>query len=213
MESKAYSFRFFLAGLAKNKKKACSQDNKLCYENFLGPIDHLREREMFYISYNKRSNIDIKDFSYSTIHNKKNLGHIFFLKNSKKISDHFNEKEKHENIKIILNVGNYIEEIKALPYLTYSSKEKITGYFIKYSDGDLCSIDEKTKRKKYFNSYVFVLCDKFGSKTSPEFKIKSEDKCTIFFEWRTSFGCKVCNKDETDIIKVFIKSHFENKFF
>lgn len=196
--------------MEKNKKSICEQDDKLCYDSFIGPIDHLRENEIFYFSYNKRSKIDIKDLSYSTSQNKKPEGHIFYLKNSKNIQNNLNngninlndKSEKHENLKIILNVGNYIEQIKALPYLNYKFDDsKLSGYYIKYSNGDLCDTN-KNGEKKYFNSYVFVICDKYTYNTSPIFKEKSDNKCTIYFEWRTLYGCKICNNDETDIITV-----------
>jgi hypothetical protein len=206
LESKDYSYKIILGGLEKNKLLECQNDDKLCYDSFIGPIDHLRENEIFYLSFNKRSKIDIKDFSYSTSQNKKPEGHIFYLKNSKNISNNYNSNdkgEKHENLKIILNVGNNIEQIKVLPYLKSKYDDgKVTGYYIKYSNGDLCSFSEKTNQKKYFNSYVFVICDKFTYNTSPIFKEKSEDKCTIYFEWRTLYGCKICNKDEIEIITV-----------
>lgn len=201
-EIKNYSYRFLLGGLGKIQTRECNSDNKICYNTFIGPIDNMKEKEIFYISYAKRDQIDISDFSYTTSKNKKDKAHIFYLKSSN-ISEKHNF-EKHENLKNLLNVGNYIEYIRALPLMTHkeNNREKTNGVYIKYSQGDTCLNDPQQN----YTSYLFIICDKFSNENYPLYKMKTPDKCTFFFEWKTRYGCKSCNLDDTD--KVYVKRFF-----
>jgi len=183
-----------MGGLEKVQNNECLGENKLCYDSFIGPIDNVKEREFFYISYSRRNEIDINDFSYSTSKNKKPEGHIFYLKNSNiKEKQNF---DKHENLKTLLNIGNYIEYIKALPLMTNKQYRfgKLDGYYMKYAQGDVCLSDPS----KNYTSYLFVICDKFSNQNYPVFKMKSTDNCTFYFEWKSRYGCKSCNLDETE---------------
>ncbi len=196
LEIKNYSYRFLMQGLNSIQNIECEGDNKLCYDSFIGPIDNVKEREFFYISYSKRDQIDIADFSYSTSKNKKPEGHIFYLKNSNINIKNNQNFEKHENLKTLLNVGNYIEYIKALPLMTNRNYKlgKTDGFYIKYAQGDVCMSDPK----KNYTSYLFVLCDKFSNYNYPIYKMKSLDNCTFYFEWKSRYGCKSCNLDDTE---------------
>jgi len=202
LEIKEYSYRFLIGGLDLIQNNECQGETKLCYGSFIGPIDNVKEREFFYISYSKRDEIDISDFSYSTNKNKKPEGHIFYLKNS---NANYKEKqnfEKHENLKTLLNIGNYLEYIKALPLMTTNEYKfsKTDGFYLKYSQGDVCLSDPK----KNYTSYIFVICDKFSNQNYPIYKMKSTDNCTFYFEWKNKYGCKSCNLDDTE-------KHYVNK--
>ena len=176
------------------QKNECDNENKICYDSFIGPIDNIKEREIFYISFAKRAEIDIADFSYSTNRNKKTFGHLFYLKNSNvKVKETF---EKHENLKMLFNIGSYIEYIKFLPMLVNKDYKlgKTTGYYIKYSQGDLCLSDPS----RNYTSYLFNICDKYTNNNYPMYKFKMNNNCTFVFEWKSKYGCKSCNLDETE---------------
>jgi hypothetical protein len=175
----------------RHQKLLCQSSLDLCSEMFLGPLSF--QNDLFFISFNNRSGIDITDFSFDDEDNYVEEGYIFMLKHNEQ-KDY--DRSDTENLKLLFNIGSRISSVKIVP-LTEEVNQQ--GVLINYSHGDNCPefVGER------YQTNLFLKCAaNYTSASTP--KLIKKERCTFNFEWESKFACRTCVKDELNSINVFL---------
>lgn len=143
----------------------------LVNEKYYGPISDSSSNYAFYISNNRIGSINQNLIDY---HSTK--GFVY--------------KTKLNSDDSILSLGNQIDSIKVV-----NSKEN-KGIVISYINGDLCEEDNTKKYKSKF----YIKCDN-NKKMLYTPKLIKHEKCTYYFEWKTTIGCPLCLYSNTKTLE------------
>lgn len=160
---------FNLEQIQDMAESVCQSNPSLCFNNYFGPlINPLNQNELFFFSR------IIMDSIFTDKKRDLSKGYIYRLGSFHNIED-----------EVETSLGSTIDFIKIL-----NSKES-KGLVIKLVNGDKCDKDVN----KQYSSFVLLRCE--NHKNSMEIpKLIKQEKCTYYFEWKTSVGCPICLKSQ-----------------
>lgn len=135
--------------------------NEICEDDFIGPIKNsqISNQEIFFISINKPSMSDFKDFDIDIIDNKSNIvkpGYVFDLRTKdikeKEINDtkdNANNDKDNDNIEIkrnkkqLINLGALIKEVKIIANLKQEQLKQTLNTYLSEFNADINTSSNK----------------------------------------------------------------------
>jgi hypothetical protein len=194
---KTYMQKYYLGGYDVFLNNLCKFTQNLCIKTLYGPIKD-KQKNLYFISYKEPQIFQSSDFSY-TYYSKKNSNvpsYIYLLK-----------KNKENNDKILINLGNRINSIKPFKY------ENNRGLLFHYSNGDSCNETHN------YETYLLLKCKKESNNNDygmmnfrAPILVKSE-QCQYYFEWDSKAGCPICLSNEIEYLSTKCDNYTRYKYF
>jgi hypothetical protein len=167
---------YFISGLANMNSSSeienvCSSlSSKLyCYSTFYGPVTS--KLGDFYLSVLNPSVLTLPSVIRSS---SESPGYCFeYLTEKAGVSP--DERETCSQETKIVNYGKELRNIR----------ESNEGFIVEYHNGDFCPAGGR------YSSKIHIICDKSEEVGWPS--IENRENCSVTFNWKTKFGCKICS--------------------